>query len=104
MAYTTAPVTAEAMTAFLTKLQAMMTAHYAAMKLPAPKMEAMEGQKFARVIRTGPAERSAYCFVEKSTGLIFKPAGWKGPAKHARGSIYTAELSGLTPYGAEYLR
>ena len=33
-------------------------------------------------------ERGVHSFVEIATGLIFKPASYKAPAKHARGSIY----------------
>jgi hypothetical protein len=55
-----------------------------------------------------------YCFVsmkdsntkgmgQVKEGQIFKAAGWKAPAKHARGSIW-GDLSGCTPYGMQYLR
>ena len=32
-----------------------------------------------------------YCFVDKMNGDIFKPAGWKAPAKGKRGSILKVE-------------
>jgi hypothetical protein len=57
------------------------------------------GPKFVRVVRTVGGGRSAHCFVERATGLVFKPASWKGPQKNfPRGSIYN--LSGVGPYGA----
>ena len=44
--------------------------------------------------------RSVYCFVEKATGYIYKPDGWKRPAKGVRGSIFSANpVSGVTAYG-----
>lgn len=30
---------------------------------------------------------SAYAFIDKETGDLFKPASWAAPAKHARGNI-----------------
>jgi hypothetical protein len=70
------------------------------------------GPKFVRVVRqekrldTGEINhRSVYCFVQKDNGDILKAAGWKAPAKTARGSIYNAEqLKGCGPYGVAYLR
>ena len=38
-------------------------------------------------------------------GDIFKPAGWKAPAKHARGSVFDADFQkALTPNGVVYLK
>jgi hypothetical protein len=34
---------------------------------------------------------SVYCFIDKLTGDIFKPAGWRAPAKGARGSVLIPE-------------
>lgn len=64
------------------------------------------GQKFVRIVRCNKTSRSAYCFVEKSTGNVLKPAGWKSPAKGVRSNIYNADhgKSGVTPWGAAYLR
>ena len=42
-----------------------------------------KGQKYAKIIVGG----SAHSFVERSTGKIFKCAGWSAPAKHARGNV-----------------
>ena len=53
------------------------------------------GRKFTRIVRvitgsTGQVvSRGAHSFVERETGLIWKPDGWKGPALNfARGSVY----------------
>ncbi len=67
------------------------------------------GRKFARVYKVYKVGkgvgRSAYCFVDRSNGTILKTAGWKGPAKGARGNIYAADpLAGVGMYGAAYLR
>lgn len=50
-----------------------------------------EGKKFLKVVRNGgtrkePQEhnRSVFFFVDATTGDVFKPAGWKAPAKGAR--------------------
>ena len=42
------------------------------------------GQRYAKVVRKGSG---VVAFIEISTGDIFKPAGWKAPAKHVRGNI-----------------
>jgi hypothetical protein len=66
------------------------------------------GSKNVRIVRTSVGlgdSRSVHCFVEKATGNILKAAGWKAPAKHARGNIYDADpMAGMTHYGPKYLR
>lgn len=38
-------------------------------------------------------------------GDIFKPAGWKAPAKHARGNVFDDDFrKALTPNGVVYLK
>jgi hypothetical protein len=66
------------------------------------------GKRYVRV-HTCDAEmkpQSAYCFVDRTNGDVLKPAGWKTPAKHARGNIFAEDngLSRMGPYGPEYLR
>ena len=46
------------------------------------------GRKYNKIVSESENSESVYCFVEKSTGLIYKPAGYRAPAKGARGSIY----------------
>jgi len=54
-------------------------------------VETEAGSKFVRVVTSTAGSRSCYCFVEKATGNILKSAGWKAPAKGARGNIYDAK-------------
>lgn len=49
------------------------------------------GSKNLRIVCTSGGSRSVYCFVSKETGDILKAAGWKAPAKGARGSIFKPE-------------
>ena len=49
--------------------------------------------KISKVIKPG-SSKSAFAFIDKSTGDIFKPASWKVPAKHARGNLFDG-LKGL---------
>ena len=73
--------------------------------------------KWAKVIRKySGTGASVYCFVAltasvtKSLGRvkagdIHKPASFKAPAKHARGSVFEENFGGcLTRYGIVYLR
>lgn len=55
------------------------------------KPTVMQGSKNLRIVATTAGNRSVYCFVEKSTGNILKAAGWKAPAKGARGNIFNKE-------------
>jgi hypothetical protein len=109
LAYATAPVTEDSMTAFLEAGQAVIDANYAR-NYPSqtpPKLEAdPRGQRYIRVWSTEPHTRSAWAFIERETGLIFKPASYKAPAKHARGTIHTERHGGefVGPYGPAYLR
>ena len=64
------------------------------------------GRRYKKVITDNGIQKMVHSFVEVKTGLIFKPASWKAPAKHARGSIYENNgLDALTPQGSvKYLR
>lgn len=65
------------------------------------------GQRFIRIaVAERGQNRSVWCFVDTTNGDVLKPAGWKKPAKHARGNIFD-EWNGLkqcTGYGPAYLR
>lgn len=59
-------------------------------------------RRYIRVHKTtGYGARSAYAFVDRLTGDVLKPAGWKKPAKGRRGNIYTGNY-GVTDHGAAY--
>lgn len=55
------------------------------------KFSIMYGPKFARIVeeRRGGNGRAVYCFVDIENGDILKSAGWKAPAKGARGTVNT---------------
>ena len=65
-------------------------------------------RKYVRVIRTDShgSGRSVHCFVEKATGNIYKPDGWKGPARNfVRGNIYRDDrMTWMTPHGTATAR
>lgn len=86
----------DAMAAFVAKINAVHAEQNAKMAANFPEgyyepivLEA--GSKFIRVVHGSKGSHSVYCFVEKATGNILKAAGWKAPAKGARGSIYKPE-------------
>lgn len=65
------------------------------------------GVKYIRIVRNNygdPKARSAYCFVDATTGDVLKAASFKTPAKGVRGSIFTPAQYGVTRYGAVYNR
>lgn len=102
---------------FRATLETLLGEHYAtnfaklnAVAMPVITLE--EGVKFVRVVRgeknrqsgevTG---RSVYCFIRKDNLDILKAAGWKSPAKHARGNLRNENMmNGCGPYGVAYLR
>jgi hypothetical protein len=111
---------------FVAAVQAMQDDHFRTNHpiLAPPRIETMAGGKYVRIVRQdrewvnrderrhgdasamrNGSQRSVYCFVEKSTGRIFKAESWKKPAAHPRGSILNENpLDGCTVYGAAYLR
>lgn len=76
------------------------------------KVELEVGQKYARIVRAEyrrdnrvAITKSAYGFIDLTNGDLLKSAGWKAPAKHARGSLFNSDiLKGCGPYGMDYLR
>jgi hypothetical protein len=66
----------------------------------------MRGKRYVRVVIESPGHKSVHCFVDQTNGDVLKAAGWKAPAKHARGNIFD-EANGLGTmgeYGPAYLR
>ena len=97
-----------ALEAFCTELQRRHAADYAENypNLTAPVFMTETGRRYVRVVRveTSGCGRSAHCFVDRTNGNVLKAAGWKAPAKHARGNVFTGDF-GLTTRGSvAYLR
>ena len=67
------------------------------------------GRKFDKIIK----ENSVWGFVAKTDGVlkgipynvgdVFKPAGWRGPAKHVRGTIFSDNTNWYQWTGPNYL-
>jgi hypothetical protein len=70
------------------------------------------GPKYARLVVVRPGETrggSVYCFIDMTNGNLLKAAGWKTPAKGARGNIRVGTAANwfngaLTANGAAYMR
>jgi len=96
-----------ALDAFVNGVQARSDARYAT-DFPhskAPQFTVMPGAKNVRIVSSDGVSRYVFCFVRIEDGAILKAAGWKAPAKHARGSIYVnAGADAVGDYGAHYLR
>lgn len=58
------------------------------------------GSKYIKIVKTNGTSKSAYCFVEISTGNILKSANWKTPAKGTRGNIKSLNDITFDPYGS----
>jgi hypothetical protein len=71
-------------------------------------LEMSDGRRYIRIDSIadgGRGQRSVWAFIDKKTGDILRAAGYKAPAKHARGNLFDA-MQGtemLTPYGIGYL-
>ena len=67
------------------------------------------GRKFDKIVSNG----SVWGFVAKTDGVlkgipyfvgdVFKPAGWRAPAKHVRGSIFSSKSDWYSWTGPNYL-
>jgi len=101
-------VTQDDLGAFQARLQAKLTEwHVLCQHVGSPPEVSIEpGTKYARIVVTSPGpQRSAYGFIDLTTGDLLKADGWKKPAKHARGNIYGENpLAGCDQYGMQYLR
>lgn len=92
--------------AFLVGAQAIIDADFAKNypNSKAPSLIFGGGSKYLRVERVGPGERSVHCFLNMENGDVLKAAGWKAPAKGARGNIYNEDrgLGRMGVYGPAY--
>jgi hypothetical protein len=50
-----------------------------------------DSRKFIKVLANNGGQTSVYCFIEKETGIILKPASFSQPAKGSRGNIFDPE-------------
>jgi len=65
------------------------------------------GPRYVRIVRTQYGnQRSAYGFLDQTTGIILKAAGWKAPAPQPRGVLQDKSTwkKAVGPYGMAYLR
>ena len=56
-----------------------------------PQLSAMHGARYIRIVADNASQRSSFAFVDTTNGDVLKAAGWKAPAKGARGNIYDAQ-------------
>jgi hypothetical protein len=108
MAQTTDPKFYEALKIFVSKLQDLSDEHFRT-KYPTlePKVfTTMVGAKYVRIVGSYSGSKSVHCFVDSTNGDVLMSAGWKAPAKHARGNIYSATngMEGVNVHGANYLK
>lgn len=105
---------ADAIDAFVDALQVRINAKYAKHypNLTPDVVHVEAGRKYAKIVKASPtgmkgfSNRTVHCFIEMSTGDIYKSASWKAPAKHVRGSVLTEDhgMSAVDEYGAHYMR
>ena len=65
-------------------------------------IELKEGKRYSKIV----VNNAAFCFIDKTTGDVLKPASWSAPAKHARGNIFDDHngMKYMSVYGPAYLR
>ena len=100
-------VSPTALAEFAAILQAYLATIWAAQKNvgPAPTIEVQTGPKYARLVTVNYGQKSAYGFVDLTTGNLLKSASWKAPAKGVRGNIFADNpLSGCNLYGMVYFK
>ena len=94
---------------FMNTVQETMSDHFAAHNYGTPPVLGKDvGQRYIRIYKENPGVkgRSAFAFVDTQTGDLLKPAGWKAPAKGARGNLYDEAgwKNSHGPWGMNYLR
>lgn len=93
---------------FLNGVRAKIDAHWTSMGYThgKPAIVTTDGHRYIRIVRDDGVQRSAWGFIDKSNGDVLKAAGWKVPAKHARGNIHHTEfaLANCEYTGPKYLR
>ncbi len=107
----------EKLARWLVGAQKLIDDHYATNypNLDVPKLKLERGKRYVHVDRFREAEvngklqvveRSAHAIVDTRNGDVLKPAGWRVPAKHARGNILDEHngLRYMSSYGPAYLR
>ena len=64
--------------------------------------EVRTGKKWVKVFTThGGKPSSIYCFIDANTGLIYKPATYKAPAKGARADVNNPDsYKNADPFGS----
>lgn len=100
----TAETVARAIEVYVVKLQSQhdeyMARHYPSQ---VETFSVNNGRRYAKVIRSdaGGYGASVVAFIDKNTGDIFKPDGWKKPAKYRRGNVLsvTNGMEAMTPSG-----
>ena len=92
---------------YLNTLQQKVNEHYQQnfSNLTPPVYTLEPGRKYVKVVQndTTHTGRSVHSFIDKATGDLYKPAGWKAPAKDARYNLIrdAATLKKvIDPYGS----
>ena len=102
------PVTDDELQDFRVALEDKIRAEHRQLypSLPLPDISFMRGPRYTRIVKSeGAHSRSAYGFIDMQNGDLLKSAGWKAPAKHARGNLRGADpLQGCNRHGMAYLR
>lgn len=106
--------------AWLADAQKVIATYMAAnfTRLDVPQLRIDTGPRYLKIVKTD-SQTSVWAFIDRQNGDVLKPAGWKTPAKHARGNLLAGEIvdqkSGdrildssrgracLTAYGPNYL-
>lgn len=90
---------------FLVALNAMHAKRFAEHyeNLEPPVVYPEEGLKYIRIVSEdgNGSSRYSYAFIDKSNGDVLKCEGWKKPAKHARGNLFSASngMEAIGPNG-----
>ncbi len=74
---------------------------------PAPVLAIQKGKRYLRIVNMERGQcASVYAFIDLENGNVLKPAGFKAPAKHARGNVLDENngLKWMSHHGPAYLR
>lgn len=60
-----------------------------------------QGKKYTKVMTSfrGQTSFSVFCFIDQA-GNIYKPDGWRKPAKGVRSTLATVDITKVDPFGS----
>jgi hypothetical protein len=98
----------DAVNDFVDFIKSMMQKYYSEnfKNITMPEVTIDWGSRYAKIVKSDGVSRSVYGFIDLINGDLLKAAGWKTPARGARGNVLDKNSwkNAITPHGMVYFR